>query len=111
MICQDDSDDDVLMVQDTDPGLPPHDHALSICAQSDSDAGYNIPVLSHTCSFLCPFQNTTTQIGCPALASSDTSMICQDDSDDDVLMVQDTDPGLPPHAHTHFLSDLFLFRQ
>jgi hypothetical protein len=66
MICQDDSDDDVLMVQDTDPGLPPHDHALP----SDSDAGYNIPFVSHTCSFLCPFQNTTTQIGCPALANS-----------------------------------------
>ena len=39
-------------------------------AQSDSDAGYNIPFWSHTCSFLCPFQKTTTiQIGCPALAS------------------------------------------
>jgi hypothetical protein len=35
-------------------------------AQVDSDAGYNIPFLSHTCSFLCPFQNTTPKVGCPA---------------------------------------------
>ena len=40
----------------------------------------------------------------PGFSKQCTSMICQDDSDrdDDVLMVQDTDPGLPPHAHTHF---------
>ena len=36
----------------------------------------------------------------PGFSKQDTSMICQVDSDDDVLMVQDTDPGLPPHTHT-----------
>jgi hypothetical protein len=41
----------------------------------------------------------------PGFSKQCTSMICQDDSDDDVLMVQDTDPGLPPHARTHFLSE------
>jgi hypothetical protein len=96
MICHDDSDDDVLMVQDTDPGLPPHDHALSICAQSDSDAGFNIPVLTHMLISLSFSEHDYPN----RFSKQDTSMICHDDSDDDVLMVQDTDPGLPPHAHT-----------
>jgi len=71
MVC----DDDDLMVQDTDTGLSPHDHALSISAQSDSDAEEH------------DYPNRL-----PGFSKQCTGMVCQDDSDDDVLMVQHTDP-------------------
>jgi hypothetical protein len=90
MVCD---DDDVMMIQATDPGLPPHAHSLSICPQSDPDKGYTTFLLfnvSHMLISLC-FSEDLYPNRLPGFSEQCTSMVC----DDDDLMVQDTDPGLP----------------
>jgi hypothetical protein len=91
MICQDDSDDDVLMVQDTDPGLPPHAHTLSI-GFSDND-------------------NFNNRLHCPTSVGFSVGSAMTEDSDDNENFFPNSLAALPDPSNTLRLPSIHLLFQ